>query len=179
MPARHFQLGFTLTEVLVALAIFALAAGFAVPAFGELIARQRLTATANEALSVINYARTEAVRQRERVVVCPSRTGNSCDGGTNWTQAILFTDLNRNGSLDGEETITRRWDFSGTDLQITQAAGGSPGRVVVGGTGLALPAAGESPTQLRFCSTRVDDLDITVTAHVGGPRTQRGNGNDC
>ena len=179
MHPRPNQSGFTLTEVLIALVIFTLAAGFAVPAFGNLIARQRLTASANEALSVLNYARTEAVRQRARVVVCPSRNGSACDGGSNWNQAILFTDTNRNGTRDGDEPVERRWDFSNTDIQVTQSEGGSPSRVLVGGTGLAIPSSGTAPTELRFCSARVDNLDITVVAGVGGPRTQRGDGDDC
>lgn len=179
MPLRVNQAGFTLTEMLVALVVFAVAAAFAVPAFSDLIARQRLSANANEALSVINYARTEAVRQRARVVVCPSRGGNSCDGGNNWNQAIMFTDTNRNGLRDGSETVTRRWDFSDTDTQAVRAQGGTPSRIVVGGTGLTLPGNGNDPTQIRFCSNRAQNVSITLTAGVGGARTQRGDGDEC
>ena len=179
MPSRRPQGGFTLTEILIALAIFSIGAAFAVPAFGDLVARQRLSASANEALSVLNYARMEAIRQRERVVACPTRTGNACDGGTNWGRAIVFTDLNRDGLRNGSEAVTRRWDFSNTDVSVVQVDGGSPARVTVGGTGLVLPAPGEDATRMVLCSQRVPEVSIELAAGVGGATTQRGDGDGC
>lgn len=166
-------------ELMICVAIVAVVAAFSIPAFGDLIARQRLTASANEALSVAAHARSEAIRLRERVVVCPTQNGDACSNGADWTQAMVFVDLNRNGTREGNEPITRRWDFSDTPVSATQTAGGTHRRIVVGGTGLIVPPEGASHVELRFCSTRTDTLSIQVAAQVGGVRSQRGDPNDC
>lgn len=179
MPKRRLQSGFTLMELLICVAILAVVAAFSIPAFGDLIARQRLTASANEALSVAAHARSEAIRQRERMVICPTLNGTTCSSGSDWTQAIVFVDMNRNGTRDGNETITRRWDFSDTPISVTQVTGGTQHRIVVGGTGLIVPTEGSGHTELLFCSERTDTISIQLSARVGGVRSQRGDPDDC
>lgn len=179
MIERRPQSGFTLMELLISVAIIAVVAAFSIPAFGDLIARQRLTASANEALSVAAHARSEAIRQRERVVICPSTNGTSCSNSTDWTRAIVFVDLNRNGTRDGNETITRQWDFSDTPVSATQTGGGTQRRIVVGGTGLIVPPQGAGHAEILFCSSRTDSLSIHVAARVGGVRSERGDPDDC
>lgn len=63
--------GFTLVEVLVAMAITAILASLAVPGFQHLIQNNRSTAATNDLVAAINVARSEAVKQGVAVSVCP------------------------------------------------------------------------------------------------------------
>lgn len=61
--------GFTLIELLVTIAVIIVTATIAIPSFKGLIERNRLSADFNEILSSMNYARSEAVKRRDNVVV--------------------------------------------------------------------------------------------------------------
>ena len=65
MPQR----GFTLTELLVTLMIAAIMAIMAVPAFSGFFARQQLASDVNEIISVLSFARSEAIKQQQDIEV--------------------------------------------------------------------------------------------------------------
>lgn len=71
MPAgKHKQQrGFTLIELLVTLMIASIIAMMAVPAFGGFLARQQLASDVNEMISVLSFARSEAIKQRNDISV--------------------------------------------------------------------------------------------------------------
>lgn len=60
--------GFTLIELVVALAVFVILATVAVPGFQRMLASNRLSADHNEILAGVNFARSEAIKRRESVV---------------------------------------------------------------------------------------------------------------
>ncbi|GAA3906286.1 hypothetical protein GCM10022228_15650 [Halomonas cibimaris] len=61
--------GFTLVELLVTLAIAAILAALVAPAWSTLLARQRLNADANAAVSALALARSDAIRLHRNVEV--------------------------------------------------------------------------------------------------------------
>jgi type IV fimbrial biogenesis protein FimT len=76
-------MGFSLAELLVALAVSAVLLGLALPAFNGLVQERALAATINELAAGIAYARSEAIR-RGRPVTLAARaptTGNEWAGG--------------------------------------------------------------------------------------------------
>ncbi|MDI5890439.1 GspH/FimT family pseudopilin [Halomonas rhizosphaerae] len=70
--------GFTLIELLVTIAVAIILATIAVPNFQSMIVRNRLVADHNEVLTGLSYARSEAVKRREKVsaVITPDADGN-------------------------------------------------------------------------------------------------------
>ncbi|HYJ39397.1 MAG TPA: GspH/FimT family pseudopilin, partial [Steroidobacteraceae bacterium] len=64
------QRGFTLMELMAAIAVLGVLSAVAVPSFTNLINRNRLTSQANELLSSIQFARIEAIRSNARVTFC-------------------------------------------------------------------------------------------------------------
>ena len=71
-PSARTARGFTLTELLIALAIAGILAMIGAPAMGGLIARTRDSGIENAIAAGLRGARTAAVMRNARVLVCPS-----------------------------------------------------------------------------------------------------------
>lgn len=63
------QRGFTLIELMLVLVIAALLMLVAAPAFSTFMARQQLAGDVNQLLSVMTFARSEAIKQRQPITV--------------------------------------------------------------------------------------------------------------
>ncbi|WP_459865282.1 GspH/FimT family pseudopilin [Endothiovibrio diazotrophicus] len=114
--------GFTLIELVVTLALVAMIAAFGVPMFERLIVNNRLTAQANDFLSTLLFARTEAVKRGVTITVCKSGDGASCTTNGGWDQGwIAFTDSNglANAVVDSNETIVRTGNALPTVYSLT------------------------------------------------------------
>lgn len=95
--------GFTLVEMLVALAVTALLFGVAIPSFQDMALRARTTATANDLLGLIEGGRTLAQVRHVSVTVCPAE-GGQC--GRRWDASLmLFEDINGNGAREEGEAM--------------------------------------------------------------------------
>jgi type IV fimbrial biogenesis protein FimT len=103
--------GFTLIELMVAVSVAAVLLGLGVPAFRQTLISNRLTASANEFMAALNYARSEAIRRGVPVALCKSSSGTSCDtGGNKWEIGwMAFVDANKDGKWDSGEDILRVW----------------------------------------------------------------------
>lgn len=97
------SLGFTLIELMVTIAIAAILMGIAIPSFVATISSNRLTTSANELVSALNLARSEAIKRGIQVTLL--RTGNTNQVWENGWQ--VFTDIDGDGSLDdnGDTTL--------------------------------------------------------------------------
>lgn len=99
--------GFTLLELMIALAVMAVALGMGIPAYRGMVANSQASAAANDLMMMAHGARAQAMRTRSRVIVCPTRNGQTC-AGSDWSRAISGIDANRNDTIDSGETILRR-----------------------------------------------------------------------
>jgi len=113
MAARAF----TVSELLVTLAIAAAALSLALPSFHGLLAANRAAAALNQIIGAVAVARTQAILQRRTVTLCPGTIERSepdggatarCLGRDQWHQgALVFVDANGNGSIEaGERLLT-------------------------------------------------------------------------
>jgi prepilin-type N-terminal cleavage/methylation domain-containing protein len=95
-PRPH---GHTLIEMLVALAIVGVVAGWALPSFRELALNAARTQQVNAFLQAVYLARSEAIKRNAVVSLCPSPDGEVC------RQAAIGTGA---GSCSRTSTATRR-----------------------------------------------------------------------
>ncbi len=100
--------GFTLIELMVALAVFAITVTFAIPNFREFIQNNRLISQTNDVSSTLHLARSEAVKRKLTISICGSSNGTSCNSSS-WEQGwIVFSDVDADGVVDaGTDEILR------------------------------------------------------------------------
>ena len=65
-------------ELIVTMVVAAIVLTLGVPSFRELINNNRLTSGANEFVTALNLARSEAIKRSVRVTVCKSADGTTC-----------------------------------------------------------------------------------------------------
>ena len=113
---RSYAAGFTLVELLLALAVGALLVAFALPSYARFLAEQQLLNEARRLSDALMWARSEAIRRNAHVVICAAcgRTGHWHDG---WT---MFVDENGDAEPDAGE------------LLIAQEGAAAPGITAVG-----------------------------------------------
>lgn len=102
--------GFTLVELMIGLVIAAILLTVAVPAFTTFIQNNRVTSQANELVTALNLARSEAVGRGSSISVCPSSDGATCTGGTDWAIGwIVVRDSANSGAVSITGTPLRIW----------------------------------------------------------------------
>ena len=136
-PAR----GFTLVELMVAIAVAAIVLTFGVPGFQSFVNGNRLAASANELVASLQTARMEAIRRNRRVVVCASANANAGNAArcaaANADGWITFVDADRSGAFGPGDALLRN---SVADGRVDVAAFGA---VVFRSDGLARDASGD------------------------------------
>lgn len=112
--------GFTLVEMIVAVAVFAIVATVALPAIDNFMANGRMSNSVNQLVAELVYAKSEAVKRSATVTLCASGDQATCSGG--WGDGSLaFLDVDADGvveAADGDE-ILRRSQGSDPGLTLT------------------------------------------------------------
>lgn len=179
--------GFTLTELLTAVAVAGLSLSLAVPGFGTMARNNQRAAAVNQLVAGLQGARAEAIRRNASVVVCPSRDGRSCDG-SQWQDGwIWFAD-------DGDRQPAADDALLGTADAVAHFAITSvefPRSVVFGPGGRVLMGpSGATSGSFTFCDDRdPDGIRLLIIRPTGEPWLARtsnppnglndGHGPDC
>jgi type IV fimbrial biogenesis protein FimT len=80
-----FSTGFTLTELMITIAIMGIAMSVAIPSFNELIVNTRLVGAANTLIGALQLTRSEAIKRLKPVYLKP-KSGNDWTSG--WTVQV-------------------------------------------------------------------------------------------
>ena len=119
--------GFTMIELLVAIAIAAIVVAVGVPELRSFVQKGQIITVTNELLASFHVARSEAIRQNASACVCPSDSANdpvpACSGANTWeTGWIAFLDLNGNCVIEAGapgDVLLKVWDGSKYGDQLT------------------------------------------------------------
>jgi len=117
MINRSDKRGFTLVELLIAVAIFAILAGISLPTFQSFLAQRRLNGATRELHSNLMSMRMQAVSENKWIAL-------NIDSNHQYT---IFRDENQNGTADSGETIVVK-DLHPSYYDVTFSA--STGTVV-------------------------------------------------
>lgn len=120
--------GFSLTELLVTLAVASILIGIALPSMRLFNQNQNASAQANQLIADLNAARVEAVKLANFVRVSP--VGGSYTNG--W---IVATDANQSGSVDGNDVILKQAPKAVTGFVWEAAPAASVGNIYFAGNG--------------------------------------------
>ncbi len=96
MPPRSS--GFTMVELMIGVAILGIMAGFAAPAFRDMLVNERVKSASFEMIAALTLARSEAVKRNVAVTLTPTSAGTDWAGG--WTVVAAGpTTLNTQGAF--------------------------------------------------------------------------------
>lgn len=127
--------GFTLTELLVTLAIAALLIAMGIPSFQSLLQRLALENAEQDIVELARLARATAVTESAGTVLCGSSDGMHCDGETDWQHALIaFQDLDDNHQRDDSDPLLHvnllddaHFEGTGSKLEFNPSGGGYMG----------------------------------------------------
>lgn len=96
------HLGFTLIEVMIALAIVAILITFAAPSMRDMLVNNRLQGVSSDLLADLSLARGTAAAKGQRVTICQSSNGATsnptCGAVSTWQDGwIVFVDVDGDG----------------------------------------------------------------------------------
>jgi type IV fimbrial biogenesis protein FimT len=153
------QRGFTLTELLVTVAVAGVLAMVAVPNMRTFLQSNRLSGASNDLLRSFYLARTEAIKHQANVAVCasaaPMAAAPACSYGpfNGW---IVFQDTNFNWQWDNGEPIFERHVLLDTSVTVKTDNNGIE---IYGATGFASPAGAKNPTRnILLCDSRGNQM---------------------
>lgn len=110
----YFNSGFTLQELMLALAIFGVLSAFGVPGYIGYVRNGELSNSTTSLFSDMYYARSEAIKRKEKVTLCRSADAMAdnpvCGGANNtWSDGwIVFVDVDgAANTYDGNDVLLK------------------------------------------------------------------------
>ncbi len=171
--------GFTLIELIITIALTSILLAIGVPSFQTLTQNSRMTTVVNTIIAHLNLARSEAIKRKTKIIMCPSSDGLDCTDTMIWDeQIIMFTDNNKNGHLDPGENLIRHMNAQSKSIRITTTVGRK--KAVYDASGFSM---GNNVT-FTFCDmTEKIDPKAVIVSNSGrariSPTNSQGDPLDC
>ena len=130
---EHF--GYTLIELMVALAVLAVAMTYGVPRLSVYFQGNRMVTNTNDLVAGFHLARSEAIKLADRVTICKSADALSCTTTGGWEQGWIVFQIDSSravpnlGDIDQYQTANNdvllrvHSKVSGSDVKITAPTG--------------------------------------------------------
>lgn len=164
--------GFTLIEMMAALAVLAILISVAAPSIREFIMNGRIRAQASDLAGDLALARSEAVKRNVRVALCTSNNGTSCTESAWQAGWIVFADPDADGALASPETVIKAASaLSGGNVLSTtgQGTNSAGGYYVEYRPSGVVNAAGAADVVFTLCDSRTTaDRGRTITVSITG-----------
>jgi len=156
--------GFTMIELLIALAIAGILAAIAMPAFQNFIKDNRLKTRTSLMISHLQLARSESAKQKSRVTVCTSSNGTTCTPGTDWDNGwIVWTEKDGVAGLDPNTELLLSEARSNNVIEID--SGFDTMDYLPDGTAITPGGGG---IQFTFCDDRTAESGRQITIALTG-----------
>jgi len=169
MIRQKYQKGFTIPELMMGIALFAIVVSYAVPSFDTLMKKQELNSKVGEFNTLLAYARTEAVSRAQSVIVCPADPDtDGCLSSADWSSAWrVFLDANRSGSQDAGDQLIRESGDYGHNVRLV-ADGTDP--IVYNDAGESI-----SEREIKLCIPSVESYGSRIVSigFVGSTRVSK------
>ncbi|QTQ37782.1 GspH/FimT family protein [Aromatoleum petrolei] len=167
---RASSRGYSLVELAAVVAIAGVVSAIAVPSFARLLTDARVGEASSDLFSAVIQTRSEALKRRHRIILCPSDDTQDCSGTADWNPGwIMFEDANDNGRRETEEPLLRTGEARDSRIRIWGDA--SVGRyvsyVATGRTQQLATSAWQAGT-LTVCSEGI--ARKIIINRVGRPR---------
>ena len=165
LPMRKHQ-GFTLIELMTAIAILAVIAVFALPGFQWLMMNNRITTDVNRFHTSLMLARSEAMKRGSRITICKSADGTACNAALNWESGwLMFVDFDQSGTINGADVAIEASLGLRANYTLRNSGGNFANWVGYAPDGTIRGSGGNNPDTYRLCGPNAD-LEQARTVNI-------------
>lgn len=172
MPIKPtISLGLTLPEVVTTVCISGILAGIAIPNFMNLITNNRTATIANQLVTALAFARSEAIKRGLPVTIKHKGTEPKV-----WEYGWdIFTDSNSNGTIDMSDQLLKTYEA--LPEGYTLRTGGNFAKwVAYTATGVSRGGTGFANDTFSLCdSSRLKTQSRAIIIKMGRVRTETGS----
>lgn len=158
---RGRQTGVTLMELIIVVVMVALLAAMAGPSFTGTVARSQVSSVRDGLASAMQYARSEALKRKDIVAICPSSDQDSCAGTNDWQVGwIMFADQDNSGDREAGEALLQ---VQYSENSVTTYSSGGP---LIAFDRLGRVTSGEG--EFSFCHPKQETVGRQIMVSVTG-----------
>ena len=179
----RFNQGFTLIEAMVTISVLAILTSIATPSMRAFVESSRISTVTNEVAADLFFIRSEALKRRMNVYICPQKEGASpasCETTTsdaNYANGwLMYADCNSNGEYDNTMTCDSNGDGTDDSFELLKVHDSLVGNTVIKtsngtfetqvGYGMSGRSTGAGNFCISIASKRSKEIVIAATGRV-------------